>query len=129
MFKNSLYFFILCLFTVQNVFAAVESSESIKENSHHINTHKLHDQSHQHGQVNTNQHDYNGSVDIAANTDLDHDHQQADHESCHAHFHFHPTMLTELVSLNPTMHQQEVIAARKLATEKNITSLYRPPIA
>ncbi|KGK00179.1 hypothetical protein [Thalassotalea sp. ND16A] len=122
MFKSSFYFFILCLFTVQSVFAAVESSESIKENSHHISTHQLHDQSHQHGYVDSNQHDQ-------ANTDLAHDHQQTDHESCHAHFHFHPTMLTELVRLNPSIHQQEVITARKLATEQNITSLYRPPIA
>ena len=128
MFKSSFYFFMLCLFTVQSVFAAVESSENIKEASHHINTHQLHAQSHQQvnghaaQQVDINLATINGNL----NTDVPH---QDEHESCHAHFHFHPTMLIELTTFSPIINDGDVLIARQHATQKRITSLYRPPVA
>ena len=127
MFKSSCYFFMLCLFTVQSVFAAVESSESIKENSHHINTHQMHAQSHQHVSDNAEQQIYIGLALINDNIATDSQHQD-EHESCHAHFHFHPTMLIEMATFSPIIDDQKAFINRSKVTQKRITSLYRPPI-
>lgn len=120
----------LCLFTVQSVFAAVESSESIKETSHHINTHQMHAKNHQHADNNTNQQaDIDTTLTAHSTVGASQSQHQDEHESCHAHFHFHPTMLIELTTLSPLSHNEDVLIARQLAPQKRTTSLYRPPIA